>query len=218
MEKLLFRIKNEVDKLSIKDCKTSQEKKTKIMNKCISIAFGSWYKVNKTKDTVTILKEDKSVIAILVINSVRNRSIEVFGDVEALHKFVVYYGIKPNKMKQAIKGIDENIMVIYKGNTREVTPYKKWFYNEKEIHCVDTGEIAIGYNKYLKTEHWHKLYKYKTGTCSRCKKIKETVLHHKTYDNLGNETQSDFIEVCNICHKTIHRQLNKQYDNKQGTT
>ena len=74
--------------------------------------------------------------------------------------------------------------------------------------CFDTKEIANTYKEYLKTNHWLMLkarmynkYKYK---CAYCSTNKDLNLHHKTYDNVGNERVKDLVYLCSNCHKLVH--------------
>ena len=38
-------------------------------------------------------------------------------------------------------------------------------------------------------------------------KGKKLVVHHKTYENVGNEKERDLIVVCDQCHINIHKKL-----------
>ncbi|MCX0396192.1 HNH endonuclease [Clostridium perfringens] len=74
--------------------------------------------------------------------------------------------------------------------------------------CEDTNEVFYNYKSYLKSKHW-KLKKdeyfsvYKKE-CAICKKNKKLNLHHKTYDNVGNELLEDLVLLCEECHNKIH--------------
>ncbi len=76
------------------------------------------------------------------------------------------------------------------------------------------------YNQYLKSKCWSKkaernkkLAGYK---CDKCGSTKLLKTHHKTYDNIFREDQSDLECLCNMCHYKLHAEIrNKiQYENE----
>lgn len=85
----------------------------------------------------------------------------------------------------------------------------RYFAKQKKIHCADTGEDCIGYNEYLKSNHWARLrseYIPKDMKCSMChKRVSSLQLHHLTYVNIGNEQADDLLPLCEQCHKLIHQ-------------
>lgn len=86
--------------------------------------------------------------------------------------------------------------------------------NESNLSFIDTSynEIikrfqTMDYKEYLNTIHWKTfknaalLHFNKKCTCGNTSNLQ---VHHKTYDNLGKETFSDVIVLCDTCHKKIH--------------
>ena len=79
---------------------------------------------------------------------------------------------------------------------------------------------TMPYHDYLLTEEWKikrkyhlKKAKYKCQLCGINIKDAKLEVHHKTYENRGNEKYKDLIVVCNNCHSILHD--NKlQGDNK----
>lgn len=73
-------------------------------------------------------------------------------------------------------------------------------------------QLGISYSDYLKTKHWHEYRKRKLAQagyrCQLCN-AKDTVLqvHHRTYENLGAEKDSDCIVLCKDCHTIFHENL-----------
>lgn len=67
---------------------------------------------------------------------------------------------------------------------------------------------AMPYEQYLSTVHWQKVRKFAIeacgGRCSLCNRDGEIQVHHRTYENLGNERPSDVVGLCADCHKTFH--------------
>lgn len=73
------------------------------------------------------------------------------------------------------------------------------------------------YIKYLKSSKWKALRKevlYKRGRiCERCKedlKGKITDIHHKTYENIFNESPEDLEILCRACHEKEHGKFKKR--------
>lgn len=84
----------------------------------------------------------------------------------------------------------------------------KFFLNSKSIFCKTTGETCIGYNSYLKSKHWELLRNgliKPNDKCQICNEKKPLQLHHLTYENLGNEKPTDFLKLCDSCHKMAHK-------------
>ena len=94
--------------------------------------------------------------------------------------------------------------------------------NKKLIICRDTEEVITGttkkecYEKYLNSKHWRDLRKniaYKqSNRCQICYKLikKGYHIHHLTYDNIGNEKDTDLMFLCENCHNKIHNGKIKQ--------
>ena len=65
------------------------------------------------------------------------------------------------------------------------------------------------YKDYLKTEHWKNFRKNiyaKRKNCQNCGTSKKTLnLHHKNYNNLWKETNTDVIILCQECHYRFHK-------------
>lgn len=68
------------------------------------------------------------------------------------------------------------------------------------------------YSNYLQTDHWQnlrlKMLQLAGYRCQLCN-TGNTVLHvhHRTYENRGNEDQSDLIVLCANCHGKFHDKL-----------
>ena len=65
----------------------------------------------------------------------------------------------------------------------------------------------LKYKTYIESEEWQErsrnfLNKY--PLCEFCGIEKSNQVHHKTYENIGNETDKDLTAVCDICHSHIH--------------
>jgi 5-methylcytosine-specific restriction endonuclease McrA len=86
------------------------------------------------------------------------------------------------------------------------------------LHEVDrTVEQAIlalrrlPYAEYLLTAHWQRvrtLALEQAGyLCDLCARDDRLEVHHRTYERLGMERQSDLIVLCFECHRDFHRAL-----------
>ena len=51
--------------------------------------------------------------------------------------------------------------------------------------------------------------------CQKCGTAKNLVIHHWTYDRLGNEDLGDIVTLCKDCHKKIHEKDLKCRVNKE---
>lgn len=67
------------------------------------------------------------------------------------------------------------------------------------------------YKQYLLTDHWKqtrtnalKVAEYK---CQLCNKNSRLQVHHRTYENRGDEKPSDLIVLCSSCHAKFHNKL-----------
>jgi len=85
------------------------------------------------------------------------------------------------------------------------------FYNPKNIKEIQNLKNLV-YSEYLQTKHWQqvrrkqlKISDYKCQLCS--KENTKLHIHHKTYENIGNEKSKDLITLCEICHKKVHNLL-----------
>lgn len=68
---------------------------------------------------------------------------------------------------------------------------------------------AMPYPEYLKTTHWQELRSKKIKQagfrCQVCNTPKVTLhVHHRTYENRGQEDMRDLIVLCAVCHQTFH--------------
>jgi hypothetical protein len=69
------------------------------------------------------------------------------------------------------------------------------------------------YNDYLNSPHWMRLKaKLLRGIlCSVCEHKYANTLHHLTYARIGQESDADFLRVCDTCHNLIHAELDRRF-------
>jgi hypothetical protein len=77
------------------------------------------------------------------------------------------------------------------------------------------------YDDYLRTIRWKRLSeetKRLAGfRCQICNSNKNLNAHHRTYERLGEELQSDLVCLCNACHKLFHEKMSKKETHKSST-
>lgn len=87
------------------------------------------------------------------------------------------------------------------------------FFNEKE----DINKLkSMPYKEYLQTEHWKqtrgKALKKANYRCELCNSKIDLNVHHKTYENRGEEKPNDLIVLCHNCHSKFHDKLEESGD------
>ena len=63
------------------------------------------------------------------------------------------------------------------------------------------------YEEYLESDMWKSKRDYLislVGRCQICKSGSSLLVHHKTYENVGNEPQKDLQVLCMFCHGKLH--------------
>jgi 5-methylcytosine-specific restriction endonuclease McrA len=67
---------------------------------------------------------------------------------------------------------------------------------------------SMTYSSYLETDHWNSIrvwvLKKAKFRCQLCNNQGEMHVHHRTYENRGNEQWGDLIVLCRSCHATFH--------------
>lgn len=67
---------------------------------------------------------------------------------------------------------------------------------------------AMPYAEYLKTEHWYFTRKLAIARarerCQVCNSPHRLEVHHRTYENRGEERPEDLIVLCDGCHSMFH--------------
>ena len=67
----------------------------------------------------------------------------------------------------------------------------------------------IDYKKYLRSDYWKKIknqvLERDNNRCRLCNSKEKLHVHHRTYDNLGNEKLEELITLCKKCHYITHK-------------
>lgn len=73
---------------------------------------------------------------------------------------------------------------------------------------MDDSDGELDYYVYIKSEAWFKrtepVRARNGGMCECCDMRYGDSVHHRSYERLGHELDSDLIHVCTPCHKAIH--------------
>lgn len=64
------------------------------------------------------------------------------------------------------------------------------------------------YNDFLFSDWWfdkrEAILNARNNICEQCNKRKATIVHHLTYERLGNESLKDVACLCKKCHMEVH--------------
>lgn len=86
--------------------------------------------------------------------------------------------------------------------------YMSVSYVPEESH---KGEKPSTYQDYLKTDHWKRVRQEAVeragNRCQLCNKPGTLHVHHRTYENIGDERPNDLIALCGYCHAKFHDKL-----------
>lgn len=96
--------------------------------------------------------------------------------------------------------------------------YKNNQYLSKSLYYEAKNERFEEYVNYINSEKWQilrqQVIKEYNGLCFYCLENAKDV-HHKSYDNFGNEPLSDLVLLCRKCHEEEHiNNPNLRYVNK----
>ena len=112
-----------------------------------------------------------------------------------------------DKGKYIIKTTDE---IKNTEDTLKILSYILWDHNNglKALMRDETNYKEMEYKEYLNTPHWKFTrdcaIEYYGDNCCLCGSAAEINVHHRNYDNKGNEKMQDLIVLCNDCHSKFH--------------
>ena len=68
---------------------------------------------------------------------------------------------------------------------------------------------GLHYETYINSTAWERrrglFFTKHPKVCVTCGSEEKIQLHHKTYDRMGRERDSDLMALCEFCHSTLHR-------------
>ena len=92
----------------------------------------------------------------------------------------------------------------------ESSPWNRHeLYDEyRQLIDQEHNDFEKVYDIYLKSDQWRSkrqaVINSQLNICAKCKSAPISEIHHLSYDNIGNEHDSDLIGLCRSCHKSYH--------------
>jgi 5-methylcytosine-specific restriction endonuclease McrA len=103
----------------------------------------------------------------------------------------------------------------YKSYPKSRSRYEKtWPIEDVEIIKQRYADIKSindrkkNYTKYIQSKEWKEKRNFIVGKykkCSCCGSEENLHVHHLSYENLGNENESDLLLLCKKCHGLVHK-------------
>lgn len=117
--------------------------------------------------------------------------------------------------------LDENYKG-YKGKIKTEDNGGGYWITECEFYEYDRNWNEVKYHDYIKSDKWKakrlECLKRDNYQCQKCGTATNLVIHHWTYDRLGNEDLGDIVTLCKECHKKVHHNDILQKAKKHGIT
>jgi hypothetical protein len=87
---------------------------------------------------------------------------------------------------------------------------EEWARQEREYQERLLELRTMPYEEYLRTPEWRRRKERKLDQadhrCQFCNRHQRFLnVHHRTYENLGEELDGDLIVLCRACHRTFHK-------------
>lgn len=77
------------------------------------------------------------------------------------------------------------------------------------------------YQEYLNSDYWkgirEEVYKRDDYKCRMCSSNKNLCVHHRNYNNIGNENLDELSTLCKDCHETFHKNKTVKIKPKKKT-
>lgn len=110
-----------------------------------------------------------------------------------------------NAMPNGGGEVDYAIATITKGIFYLVPPW----WAEEETYEIDPKSEEFNYDEYLRSPVWKTTRRHvmeRDGYQCICGN-NATLVHHKTYKNIGREKLSELVSLCHRCHDHVHKHL-----------
>ena len=118
-------------------------------------------------------------------------------------------GLKSSKEKDKLPNADKLLARydLLEKQSYELYAKKRDAYSDK-VREIQKAKWRDFYGDYISSAEWlnkrQLVLKRDNNICQACLINKAEEVHHKTYDNLGNEFMFELISVCKKCHDRIH--------------
>jgi 5-methylcytosine-specific restriction endonuclease McrA len=102
-----------------------------------------------------------------------------------------------------VNPIDDELPSIYRQNIADLERELR-----KRQRELQKGDFDEWYQEYLQSPEWRekreRVLNRCNGICEGCGKAIATVVHHITYQNVGNEFLFELLGMCKDCHTRYH--------------
>jgi 5-methylcytosine-specific restriction endonuclease McrA len=128
-----------------------------------------------------------------------------------LQRYIVRLAYDAEDAKAAVKALQNvNWDALYKQSVQAPENKNTHRLTEEERQERAKRFRAMPYQEYLKTQYWGArrtmAIKRAKERCQVCNRENVTLnVHHRTYERLGCELNSDLIVLCASCHETFHK-------------
>lgn len=97
---------------------------------------------------------------------------------------------------------------------KDYQAFLKCLDNLKDLRTKEILRLkALPYREYLKSRHWRdtrlRALDKANFRCQVCNTDEKLEVHHRTYEDLGNEQLEDLTVLCQFCHTSFHQVANK---------
>jgi len=160
-----------------------------------------------------------------IINNVKKgMTINVWGDLTENHvksiEFIILGAeIQEDEYKEFNMELIKQALNIRKAKIKEIKINSKTKVDNVIKDIIEKIEDlkTMPYKEYLQSNHWKamrkrqlKLANYKCGLCNSKDNLN---VHHKTYENRGDEKDEDLIVLCQECHAKFHGKFVEECNN-----
>jgi len=110
---------------------------------------------------------------------------------------------------ESVKPIDDDLRQMFIENAHQL---RQELMNRKRQ--IDRGEFFDWYQGYLQGAKWQEKRRLVlnrcNGICEGCGKLRATIVHHLSYDNVGDEFLFQLVGLCQDCHGRVHAECSKE--------
>ena len=104
--------------------------------------------------------------------------------------------------------LDEHCCCDYKENIETEDNGSGYWITKCKFYEYDENWNKPNYYEYMKSPEWkakrEERLKHDNFQCQICHTAINLVVHHVTYDRLGNEDLYDIVKLCQKCHEKVH--------------
>jgi 5-methylcytosine-specific restriction endonuclease McrA len=157
-----------------------------------------------SRDVSEILSRSTEMTILCVVNSVRQASV-------AIHEFGKIVGHDQNReLRQIFADKSVEAMSLWCDLAIKVTGDNLESVTRSIFRTALNRLRSMKYEDYLQTLHWQELRRVVLSQAgNRCQVCNDgdgiLDVHHRTYENLGDEREGDVVVLCRSCHDLFHQ-------------